>query len=262
VDLHTVTEVITPAAPGMWRPGDAWLGGGTALFGEPRPEITRLLDLPSAGWPALTSRADGVEIAATCTVAALHRGLGELEIVQQCCHSFLASFKIWNVATVGGNLCAALPAGPMISLAAALDGVCTLIAADGTVREVPAAGFVVGEGRTVLRDGELLRSILLPGGALAGRTSYRKGSLHRHGRSAVLLIGRAEPAGGLTLTVTAATCRPWVFRFEEPPPADELDAALGTIQAADYVDDVHGRPAWRAHLTRHYAQQIRAELST
>ena len=73
MDLNTVTEVISPATPGVWRPGDAWLGGGTALFGEPRPNVRRLLDLPAAGWPALTVQDDGsVEIAATCTVAELH----------------------------------------------------------------------------------------------------------------------------------------------------------------------------------------------
>ena len=53
MDLNTVAEVISPAAVGQWRPGDAWLGGGTALFAEPRPHLTRLLDLTAAGWPAL-----------------------------------------------------------------------------------------------------------------------------------------------------------------------------------------------------------------
>ncbi|GIF07956.1 FAD binding domain-containing protein [Actinoplanes siamensis] len=260
MDLHTVTEVVSPAGPGMWRPGDAWLGGGTALFGEPRPEISRLLDLPSAGWPALTARADGVEIAATCTVAALPALLPGSGVVAQCCRSFLASFKILHVATVGGNLCAALPAGPMISLGAALDGVCTLLG-PASRREVAVADFVTGAGRTVLRDGELLRSVFLPAAALRARTAFRRGSLHRHGRSAVLLIGRALPGGGLVLTVTAATHRPWVFRFGAPPSAAQLAGALDVIDPAAFVDDVHGQPAWRAHLTRHYAEQIRTELS-
>ncbi|MEV6306672.1 FAD binding domain-containing protein [Actinoplanes sp. NPDC051861] len=260
MDLHTVTEVISPAAPGAWRPGDAWLGGGTALFGEPRPHLRRLLDLTAAGWPPLTFSDDGVDVAATCTIADLAEGLSRHGIVRQCCHAFLASFKIWNVATVGGNLCAALPAGPMISLSVALDGTLSLVAADGAVRRVPAAEFVTGEGTTVLRDGEFLRSIHLPSAALGARTAYRRGSLHRHGRSAVLLIGRAEPAGGISLTVTAATRRPHVLRFAEPPHADDVAAALDRIPAEQYVDDVHGRPVWRRHLTRHYAEQIRAEL--
>ncbi|BBH70605.1 FAD-binding molybdopterin dehydrogenase [Actinoplanes sp. OR16] len=253
MDLNTVTEVISPAAPGAWRPGDAWLGGGTALFGEPRPHVRRLLDLTAAGWPPLTVQDDGaVEIAATCTVAELYERLDRHAIVRQCCHAFLASFKIWNVATVGGNLCAALPAGPMISLSVALQASVLLIGPDGTRRVMPAAEFVTGEGTTALRDGELLRSIHVPAGALEARYSYRRGSLHRHGRSAALLIGRLDQ-NGVALTVTAATKRPYVLQ----PPADDL----GTIPAGDYVDDVHGRPIWRQHLTRHYAAQILAELS-
>ncbi|WP_430788840.1 FAD binding domain-containing protein [Actinoplanes sp. G11-F43] len=247
MDLNTVTAVISPAAPGDWRPGDAWLGGGTALFGEPRPEITRLLDLTAAGWPPLTFHGDHVEVAATCTIAQLAAGLGErFPIVLECCHAFLASFKIWNVATVGGNLCASLPAGPMISLSVAMAGTCVVAGPDGSSREVPAADFVTGEGRNVLSDGELLRAVRLPMATLSARTAYRRGSLFRHGRSAVLLIGRVEPDGELSLTVTAATKKPYVVKN-----VDGLD---------DWVDDVHGSPAWRRHLTHRYAAQIRAEL--
>ncbi|MGX6606430.1 FAD binding domain-containing protein [Micromonosporaceae bacterium Da 78-11] len=258
MDLNTVTEVISPATVGQWRPGDAWLGGGTALFGEPRPELTRLLDLTAAGWPALTERDDGLEIAATCTIAEL--AASGHDLVEKCCHAFLASFKIWNVATVGGNLCAALPAGPMIALGAALDGTCLLLGPGGS-RRVPVCDFVTGEGTTVLRDGELLRSIHLPAAALAARTAYRQGSLHAHGRSGVLLIGRLDGAGGLVLTVTAATRRPFVLRFPTLPGAELVQVALAErIGSTDYVDDVHGLPAWRRHLTRLYAEQIRAEL--
>ncbi|MGW2253387.1 hypothetical protein ACWCXH_24785 [Kitasatospora sp. NPDC001660] len=44
------------------------------------------------------------------------------------------SWKIWNTATVGGNLRNGPPAGPMISLTAALDGVCLLRAPSGVLR--------------------------------------------------------------------------------------------------------------------------------
>ncbi|WP_250002541.1 xanthine dehydrogenase family protein subunit M [Actinoplanes sp. M2I2] len=259
MDLNTVAEVISPARVGQWRPGDAWLGGGTALFGEPRPHLTRLLDLTTAGWPALTSREDGLEVAATCTIAEL--AAGGHDIVEKCCHAFLASFKIWNVATVGGNLCAALPAGPMIALGAALDGTVLLQGPDGE-RTVPVAGFVTGDGATVLREGELLRSMFLPAAALRSRTAYRQGSLHAHGRSGVLVIGRATTGGGLVLTVTAATKRPYVLVFPSPPAAELVQGAIAERIPDDaYVDDVHGLPVWRRHLTRLYAEQIRVELA-
>jgi CO/xanthine dehydrogenase FAD-binding subunit len=267
VDLNTVADVVSPAGPGQWRPGDAWLGGGTALFAAADPGVTRLLDLAAAGWPALTVTADGLEIAATCTIAELADFTGEpgwsalhgLRLA--CCQAFLASFKIWNVATVGGNLCAALPAGPMITLCAALHGTGRILTPDGGERWVPVADFVTGDGTTVLADGELLRSVHLPLAALTGRTAYRKGSLHALGRSAVLLAGRLAPGGGLVLTVTAATVRPYQLRFSGVPGAEQLSVALTErIPPGAYLRDVHGSPVWRRHLTRIYAEQIRQEL--
>jgi CO/xanthine dehydrogenase FAD-binding subunit len=259
VDLNTVADVICPAEVGQWRPGDAWLAGGTVLFAEPRPHLIRLLDLSTAGWPALTVREDGLEIAATCTIAEI--AASGHEIVERCCHAFLASFKIWNVATVGGNICAALPAGPMIALGAALDGTCLLLGPSGP-RTVAVRDFVVGDGLTVLSSGELLRSIHLPAAALRARTAYRQGSLHPHGRSAVLVIGRAQEQR-LTITVTAATKRPYVLRFPAFPSAEAVRTALAEeIPADDYVADVHGLPAWRRHLTRLYAEQVREELAS
>jgi CO/xanthine dehydrogenase FAD-binding subunit len=258
VDLNTVAEVVSPAAVGQWRPGDAWLGGGTALFAAPDLQIRRLLDLTTAGWTPLVSRPDGLEIAATCTIATL--AAHEHHLIEKCCHAFLASFKIWNTATVGGNLCAALPAGPMIALGAALDGVCLLLNASGE-REVPVRDFVTGEGCNALRDGELLRSVFLPRSAMEAPTAFRQGSLHAYGRSAVLLIGRRPEDGAFVLTVTASTTRPYMLRFSSMPSPEMLQVALAErIPDAAYVRDVHGLPAWRRHLTRTYAEEIRAEL--
>lgn len=268
MDLNTVTEVVSPARVEQWRPGDAWLAGGTALFAEPRPDVTRLLDVAAAGWAPITAGAAGLEIAATCTVAELAEFAGAPQfeafhgVARGCCRAFLASFKVWNVATVGGNLCAALPAGPMIALTAALDGTCLLLAPDGSVRRVPVTEFVTGAGRTVLTAGELLRSVHLDAAVLTGTTAYRHGSLREHGRSAVLIVGRRDPDGVTVLTVTAATVRPYQLRFREPPDAETVQVALSErIPDSAYVDDVHGLPAWRRHLTRRFAEQIRAELA-
>ncbi|MFC1418901.1 FAD binding domain-containing protein [Streptacidiphilus cavernicola] len=277
MDLNTVTESGPVPWTEPWRPGDAWLGGGTYLFSEPQPHLRRLRDLSTAGWPPITVRPQGLELAATCTVAQLSRftlpgGTGEpggprgwaanQSLVTQCCRSFLASFKIWNMATIGGNLCNSLPAGPMISLTAALDGVCTLRALDGGERRLPVAEFVTGAGRNALGEGELLRSITLPDAALRSRTAFRRASLHEHGRSAALLIGRLDPAdGSLTLTVTASTVRPVVLWFPLPPTAGELRRAVtAAVPDGSWFDDIHGLPDWRRHMTLRLADEIRREL--
>jgi len=74
MDLHTVNRVRRPAHADEiagWEPGSAWLAGGTWLFSEPQVDVHTLIDLQSLRWPALQPSADGLEIAATCTVAQL-----------------------------------------------------------------------------------------------------------------------------------------------------------------------------------------------
>jgi CO/xanthine dehydrogenase FAD-binding subunit len=260
MDLHTVEEVVDGRTYAGWRRGDAWLAGGTQLFSEPQPRLRRLVDLDRMGWTPLLEHTDGrLEIAATCTVATL--AAHPVPLFGQCAKAFLASFKIWNLATVGGNLCNALPAGPMISLTAALDGECLLLARDGAARSVPVPEFVVGAGRTVLRDGELLRSITLPAAALRRRTAFRQVSLYGLGRSAALVIGARDDAGALELTITASTVRPYRVRFPTPAsPAQVRDAVLDTVPVDGWFDDVHGDPRWRRHMTLRFAEEIRQEL--
>jgi CO/xanthine dehydrogenase FAD-binding subunit len=130
MNLDTVVEVKRPASEDeitQWRDGYAWLAGGTWLFSEPQWATDTLIDLDQLRWPALKASSAGLEIAASCRIAELYRFDGPVEwtatpLIRQCCDSFLASFKIWNAATVGGNICMSLPAGPMISLTAALGG--------------------------------------------------------------------------------------------------------------------------------------------
>ena len=176
MDLDTITD-YRPAPGALWQPGDAWLGGGTWLFSEPQPGLRRLLDLRGFGWAPLSERRGGLEIAATCTIAELARwrpasprtgpaAWAAVPLLRQCCEALLASFKVQNMATVGGNLCLALPAGAMTSLAASLDATATVWSPGGGVREIPVTSFVTGPGTTVLGPGELLRSVTLPDASL------------------------------------------------------------------------------------------------
>jgi CO/xanthine dehydrogenase FAD-binding subunit len=267
MDLVDVTELV-PADRGAlqrWRPGDAWLAGGTWLFSEPQPGVRRLLDLLAFGWPALVASAEGLEIAATCTLAQLDAWPGRAEwpaaaLIGECCRALLGSFKVWNTATVGGNLCLALPAGPMTSLAVALDGILTVWRRGGAVSFVPAADFVLGPGETVLAPGDLVRSLLLPASALRGRTAFRQLSLSPLGRSAAVVVGlRSADGGGLTITLTASLPRPVRLFFDRMPSPEELSDALDRARLT-YYDDPHGDPAWRGHLTRMFAEEVRAEL--
>ncbi len=269
MDLNTIIEMVERPSREMLaglQPGDALLGGGTWLYSEPQPGLRRLLDLHGFGWPSIEVDDAGLTIGATCRIAELERWAPPADwtaaatLVPQCCRALLGSFKVWNAATVGGNICLALPAGPMTALAVALDAECLVWSATGE-SEPLAEDFVLGNRQTALKPGEILRSIRFGADAMKARTAFRQISLTPLGRSAALLIGTLYPHGRFGLTVTASTSRPVKIGFDRPPSIDVLRSAIED-QAADlWFDDIHGRPAWRRHVTAHLAHEILDELS-
>lgn len=272
MNLNTITEIRQPKSAdeiGHWRDGYAWLAGGTWLFSEPQIHTDTLIDLETLGWQAIAVGQNGIEFAATCTIAELYAFQPPPDwragsLIGECCRAFLSSFKIWNEATIGGNIVMSLPAGPMISLTVALEGTYTLLPRNGPPREVRAADFVTGNHANILQPGELLRSIHLPAAALAKSFAFRRSELTHLGRSSVLLIGtRSKPDGDLLLTVTAATVKPVQLAFDGTPTGEQLCNAIdASIPGSLYLDDVHGSPAHRRHLTYYYAEQIRRELES
>ncbi|GLK75245.1 FAD-binding molybdopterin dehydrogenase [Methylopila jiangsuensis] len=268
MDLNAVEQVIAPSVRAElppWRAGDAFLAGGTWLFSEPQPELRRLVDLAALRWPPFAVTPEGLILSATCTLAELDRieapaDWRAMSVIAPCRAALVGSFKVWAQATVGGNLCLALPAAPMAALAAALDGDCRVWAPDGAERTIPARAFILGPRRTALSEGEALREIRFPVQALKRRAALRRASLSPLGRSAALLIGTLdETSGAFALTVAAATPRPLRLDFARVPAALDLREALeGAAEAVGWHGDVHGAPAWRRHMTLLLAEEIRA----
>jgi CO/xanthine dehydrogenase FAD-binding subunit len=270
IDITTVHDVVRrpPERPGsLWDEGDAWLAGGTWLFSEQQPHIRQLVDLQSLGWLAIGATDADLTIGATCTISELHEfdtpgdwRAGSL--LKTSCEAFLASFKVWNSATVGGNICMSLPAGPMITLTVALEAVYTLWAPDGSERTVDAADFVTGNQANVLAPGEVLRKIDIPISALRKRNAHRRFTLTKLGRSTIFMIGTQSPdAADLRLTITAATTHPIRLSFNSVPDADALQERIDELPDGVWFDDANGTPAHRRHLAKHYAEEIRMELA-
>ncbi|MFF4048420.1 FAD binding domain-containing protein [Streptomyces chartreusis] len=269
MDLNTITEVIRRPSeqPGRdWHEGDAWLAGGTWLYSTEQPDLRRLIDLTALRWDPLAPTDEGLEIGATCTIRDLYafpwpqRWIAG-PLFRASCEAFLSSFKVWNSATVGGNICMSLPAGPMITATVALEARYELWAPDGSVRFVDAVDFVTGDHRNVLAPGEILRRITVPERALRQRTSHRRFTLTRLGRSTVFLVGTQRPgAKNLLLTLTAGTTRPIRLAFDALPDGRTLRESIDAVPADVWYADPNGTPEHRRHLTRHFAEEIRREL--
>ncbi len=270
MDLNAVETVVQPRARAdlpAWRLHDCLLGGGTDVLSGSHPGIRRLVDLGAMGWPPLETSPDVLRIAATCTLAAVAAAefppaWTAAGVIAECCRALAGSFKISNAATVGGNVCLALPAAPMLAAAIALDGTALLWPADGGERRVPMTGFATGPQQTVLRPGEVLRAIEVPAAALRRRAAVRQASLTAMGRSAALLVATLCPGdGAFRLTVTASTVRPYHQHWPAPPSQDALDAWMDALPGNAWLDDVHGAPAWRRHMTRRLAHDLLHSLT-
>ena len=63
------------------------------------------------------------------------------------------------------------------------------------------------------------------------------------------------------LTITASTAKPVQIRFEALPEQESLNYAIAVAVPEDlYLDDPHGAPDHRKHLTFDFAEEIRSEL--
>ncbi|PFG18760.1 FAD binding domain-containing protein [Serinibacter salmoneus] len=271
MDITSVTSYRTARSRAdlVLAPGERLLAGGTWLMSEPQPGVTGLVDLTGLGWEPIEVSGEGVRIAATCTIADLvawaptaPADWRAATLIPQAANALLASFKIWNTATVGGNIARAYAAAAMVAMCATLEGVAEIWRPDGADRHAPVADLVTGNGRNALASGEVLRAVTLPAAALRARATLRKIALAEHGRSGAVVTGRLDsPAdgGGAVVTITAATAAPTVLRFPALPATDELAAAVAG--APGYYTDPLGSADWRRGVSVVLARRVREELA-
>ncbi|WP_029150231.1 FAD binding domain-containing protein [Microbacterium indicum] len=265
MDLDAVTSYrrATTREDLLLAPGEVPLAGGTWLFSEQVPEITGLVDLQGMGWPDLVEGDGGLEIAATCTIARLvaysrtsmHSAA---HLFDDAANALLASFKIWNTATVGGNIAKSYAAAAMTSMAVALDAEAVIWTPDGGERLCPVAKIPAGNGASTLAPGEILRAIRIPAHALASRVALRKEALAENGRSGAVVTGRVDPDGSAVFAVTASVLTPRVLRFAGLPDAAELAASVDA-QDGWYTDPL-GSADWRRGVSVVLAERVRREL--
>jgi carbon-monoxide dehydrogenase medium subunit len=152
------------------------IAGGTALVILMRQRLVQPAALISLsripGLRGVEANDGGVRIGAFTTHRAIETAplINERLPVLAETERHVATIRIRNVATLGGNLAHADPnQDPPVTLIA-LGAVVELASAGGT-REVPLEAFFTDYYETVLQPGELLRSIRVPG--LPARSSAR-----------------------------------------------------------------------------------------
>jgi CO/xanthine dehydrogenase FAD-binding subunit len=261
------------------------LAGGTDVMpqgnaGRLRPARTLLNIRRVAGLDAIELGGDALRIGALVTLTTLltHPLVREHAALLADAANHFASDQIRNMATLGGNLCNASPAGDTLPPLLALDAEVELasLANSGTVqrRWLALDGFFTGPGRTLRQANELLTAVRIPLAA-KGRIArfYKAGTRPALDISTISLAFAAQRAeGGLLhgvrLAIGAVAPIPLrARRTEALLEGKRLDAALAAeagVCAADEakpIDDVRATAWYRKELVRNMTQRMLNDVS-
>lgn len=266
MDLNTVTgyRLARTRADLALAPGEKFVAGGTWLYSEPQPHVTGLVDITALDLPPVQLDDSGnLIIGATCTIAQLLDLTPQPEwrahpLFFEGASALLASFKIWNTATVIGNICQSFSAAGMVSMCSTLDGIAQVWTPSGRDYTIPVAELMTGNGTNGLGPGEMVATVTIPAHALRAVTAYRKIALAELGRSGAVLTGRRDEDGSAVFVITAATLTPTVLRYDSVPREGALRTEV--LTATGYYTDPLGTDDWRRAVSAVLLEEVRREL--
>jgi xanthine dehydrogenase iron-sulfur cluster and FAD-binding subunit A len=143
------------------------LAGGTNLLvwmkmEQRSPEcLVNITKIP--GLQGMSSHDGQLDIGALTTIRTIRNApqvRANYAALSEACAAF-GSTQIQIMGTIGGNLCNGSPASDSVPALMAFDAQLSL-AGPGGKRVVPVEEFLIGPGKTALRRGELLVSVMLP----------------------------------------------------------------------------------------------------
>jgi carbon-monoxide dehydrogenase medium subunit len=232
------TDFLVRWRQGLWKPRSVL-------------NIKRIPELDQVSYNPAT----GVSLGTLVTIRTLERHpliQEHYPALSQAATTF-AGVQIRNLATVGGNICNASPAGDTLPALMAYGAECRLIGPEGE-RLVPLESFFQGPGRTVLRPTELLVEVHLPrqpphSGALYIKHSPRSAmDISAVGvASVVTLAGRDGVCqevrialGAVAPTVMRARSAEALLRGRRPDAVHIQQAARAAMEEAKPIDDIRG----------------------
>ena len=162
------------------------MGGGTIVMGMVNEGLlfpSKAMSLARAGIDSVRAIDGQIEIGAATTIARLAQ-LDRLPILAQAAGMFGAP-AVRNMATVGGNLFVAPPAGDIAVPLLALDAQVELAGPHGR-RRLPLDQFFTGLGQTVRSPDELVVALRVP--QTDGQTAYLRYGRRQANTPAVVAV--------------------------------------------------------------------------
>lgn len=143
--------------------GARYVAGGTDLFVERDPSVKVLIDINDLRLNYISRDEDRLKIGAATTFTEIVEdeviSNGPFEILKDAAGK-IGTPQIRNIATIGGNICYAVPSADLASLLLALDAIVVIV---GKEKEHTMAikDFFTGVRQCALEKGEILKEIQL-----------------------------------------------------------------------------------------------------
>lgn len=260
--------------------GAALISGGTALMllmkeGLVRPEqLIGLRGIAELRGVAATA-GGGLEIRASTT----HRQAETSDVVRSYCPALcetfasVATIRIRNQATIGGNIAHADPAQDPPPMLLALDAAVVLVGPDGE-RTVPLDGFFVDYYETAIAEDEVLVAVRLPPlppGALVRYVKFLPRSRSDYATTAVAVcldLNADETCRDIRIGIGAAASTPVRARRVEDALRGEVlttqvvrDAMALVEGEIDPLDDARGSADYKRSMTREWVARTVLDLA-
>lgn len=209
----------------------------------------------------------GLRIGAVTRIAEFlkHPELVKHDVLRQAAYVF-ANPMIRNLATLGGNIGSASPAGDMLPPLLALDAQVELVSAAGA-RAIPFAEFFLGPRKTSCRPDELIRNLQIPvQSSGTGTAFYKLGLRQADAISLVSVAVRIERDGetvrDVRIALGAVAPRPLrAMRAEELLRGQAfsdpvIKQAAGTAAAeCTPIDDLRASANYRRKMVEVYVRR-------
>lgn len=252
------------------------IAGGTDVLVEKDPQIEVLIDITGLGLDYIKIESQGVKIGAASTFADIEvalLGKSPYNLLTEAAHQ-MGTPQIRNVATIGGNICYAVPSADSAPPLLALDATITISGPTGE-RSMDIVDFFLDVRRNALERGEMLTEIQLP--AFPART---EAVFVKKGRVAAGDLAVVNTAVRLTVTgddicqearIALGAVAPTPLRAKEAEamlqgkkPQDELlmKAADKAAQETKPISDVRSSAAYRKVLSRVLVERALREVAT
>jgi aerobic carbon-monoxide dehydrogenase medium subunit len=185
----------------------------------------------------------------------------------------IATIRVRNQATLGGNLVHADPAQDPPPVLIALDATVDLVGAGGGARSVPMESFFTDFFETVLGDDEMVRSVKIPPMPAGSRLAYKKFLPRTEDDYATVAVavrlgvdgdGKCKDIrvglGALAVTPLRAKSVESALLGQKLTEKSIKEAAALVRDVVDPLDDVRGSAGYKREMARVWTERTIASL--